>query len=297
MIAETPWKSGQFQSTAGPQRILFGHMYEDVAIERAAFAGRPRVFAIASAGCTALALSAHHQVVACDINPVQLAYAERRLAGGPPERGDAERAMSFARRFMPLIGWTPPKLATFLALSDPTAQLAYWRDHLDTARFRAGLDLLMSPALLRFVYSPELLSCLPPRFGQVVRARFARAFARHPNHANPYLYALFLGLAPPSPTPVPHRVELVHADAAAYLESCPPRSFDAFTISNILDGAPSAYRLRLRLALRRAAAPGAVLVRRSFSEPPPNLTNNRAADDRALLWGVVAIEDPSTLLP
>ena len=90
---------------SGPQRLLFGHMYEDAEIERAAFQGKGRVFCIASAGATALTLADQHEVVACDINPAQLAYAERRAAGGPPETGDAERAMSFARAFMPLVGW------------------------------------------------------------------------------------------------------------------------------------------------------------------------------------------------
>ena len=31
--------------------------------------------------------------VACDINPAQLAYAERRIAGGPVEIGAAERVI------------------------------------------------------------------------------------------------------------------------------------------------------------------------------------------------------------
>jgi hypothetical protein len=230
-------------------------------------------------------------VVACDINPVQLAYAERRLAGGAIEVGDAELGVSIARLGMPLIGWREAKVREFLRLSSGDEQLRYWSAHLDTHRFRAGFDLMMSPLLLRLVYSPELLSCLPPRLGAVLRMRLARGFGRHPNRSNPYLHALFLGESLGVDARSSRQVELVEADAASYLEQCEAGSFDGFTISNILDGAPAAYRARLGRAIRRAASQGAVLVHRSFAEPTAEITGNRAIDDRALLWGVAAVVD------
>ncbi len=50
------------------------------------------MFCVASAGSTALRLAGQHDVVACDINPAELAYTTRRAAGSSVKQGDAERA-------------------------------------------------------------------------------------------------------------------------------------------------------------------------------------------------------------
>jgi hypothetical protein len=292
LAPQTAWAAGSLNSRNGAQRLLFGQMHEDHEIERAAFAGKPRIFCISSAGDTAQVLaSGGHQVVACDINPVQLAYAKQRVSGGPFVAGDAERAMQLTRRLMPLAGWRRAILREFLALADPAQQAAFWHAHLDTRRLCLGLDALLSSAALRLVYTPQLLSSLPPRFGEVLRARLARGFATHPNVANPYARALLLG-EPIRVEPRPatfQRLEFILGDAAACLESLPPNSFDAFTLSNILDGAAPSYGRRLAQAVHRAAAPGALVVLRSFAEPPAGLAINHAARDRAMLWGVVDV--------
>jgi S-adenosylmethionine:diacylglycerol 3-amino-3-carboxypropyl transferase len=285
---ETVWQAGEFGGIAGRRGVLFGRMYEDVAIEQLAFRGCERVFAIASAGCTALTLAGHHEVVACDINPVQLAYAQRRMLGGPAEPGAAERVMRLARHLMPLAGWHERELREFLALESPTPQLPFWREHLDTWRFRTGFDTLLSPKLLRLVYAQPLLDVLPARFGAVLRSRWERTFARHANRTNPYARALLLG-EEAAPLSSGRRIEFVAADAAACLEAYPPSSFNAFTLSNILDGATAQYEARLWRAVRRAARQDAVVVWRSFAEPPTDLARNFALQDRSMLWGVVQV--------
>jgi S-adenosylmethionine:diacylglycerol 3-amino-3-carboxypropyl transferase len=287
---ETAWRTGRLSSRKGPQRLLFGRMHEDAEIERSAFEGKGRIFCIASAGTTALALAAQHEVVACDINPVQLAYAERIAAGGAAETGDAERAMKLARIFMPLVGWRKEVLREFLAMDDLEKQTGFWRKHLDTRRFRAGFDTMMSPAILRMIYAAPFLAFLPSNFGAVLRKRLERGFATHKNASNPYARALLLGATPENGRRrAKGNIRFVLGDAAEWLENSPEGYFDGFALSNIVDGAGEDYKERLARAVRRAASDNAIVVSRSFAEPPPGMTTNRAESDRSMLWGVVDV--------
>jgi S-adenosylmethionine:diacylglycerol 3-amino-3-carboxypropyl transferase len=269
-------------------------MYEDAEIELGAFEPGGRIFCIASAGCTSMRLAAHHTVVAVDINPVQLAYVQRRLGGGSVQRGSAERILDFARTLAPIAGWNRRTLRAFLDLDDPEQQIPYWRRHLDTWRFRVAFAFLFSRLMLRTVYSAAFLDCLPPNFGMVLRARMERCFALHPNRTNPYARALLLGEMRSSPEVTElQQIQLTCADAADFLEGQPAGSFTGFSLSNILDGTNAAYQQRLFAALQHAAAPGAIAVVRSFREPQSWTETNHAAEDRAMLWGVVDIR-PAT---
>ncbi len=292
----TVWERGRLDARVGPRQVLFGRMYEDASIELAAFRPGGRVMCIASAGCTAMKLAPEHEVVAIDINPVQLTYAERRFAGDPGFRGRAERIMDFMRFFAPLAGWWPSRVRAFLELEDPDEQMVYWERELNTWRFRMAIDGLFSFTALRSVYSPRLLDFLPKRLGSVMRARMERCFARHPNCSNPYARSLLLGeLSVEPPPPEAREVRLVHADAAAFLESEPPGSFDGITLSNILDGADEAYRARLVAAVKRAAAPDGMTVLRSFGDAEADSPFDRAEDDRAMLWGSVLVRPAAEL--
>jgi S-adenosylmethionine:diacylglycerol 3-amino-3-carboxypropyl transferase len=294
--AVTVWERGRLDARVGPRQVLFGRMYEDASIELDAFRPGGRVMCIASAGCTAMKLAPHHEVVAVDINPVQLAYAERRLNGDPGFRGRAERVMDFARFFAPLAGWWPSRVRAFVELDDPAEQMEYWQQQLNTWRFRAALNGLFSVTALRSVYSSPLLDFLPKRLGVVMRTRMERCFASHPNRTNPYARSLLLGeLSPDLPPTEAKDIRLVHADAAGFLENEPPASFEGFTLSNILDGADEAYRQRLFAAIKRAAAPMATTVLRSFSDADASSPTNRATDDRAMLWGSVLVRPAAEL--
>jgi len=297
IVPITAWKNGRFHAGRGPRKLLFGCMYEDAAIELRVFQPGGRIFCIASAGCTAMKLAAHHTVVAVDINPVQVAYVQERL-GRPAQvkRGSAERLLAFARSLAPLAGWNKRTVDAFLDLDDPKQQVLHWRRHLDTRRFRAAFSFLFSRLVLRSVYSAAFLNGLPQNFGTVLRSRMERCFALHPNRTNPYAYALLVGdIRFASDGPGLRQIEVRCADAADFLERQPGASFTGFSLSNILDGANPAYERRLFAAVRHAGAPGAMVVLRSFGEPQSVTETNHAAEDRAMLWGVVEVRQASAL--
>lgn len=292
--ASTPWQRGRLDARRGAPKLLFGRMYEDVAIEVAAFSASGRVFTIASAGCTSMALSERGlDITAVDINPAQIAYVRGRLAGAPARNGTADVLFAIGRRALPLLGLRRRAIRTFLEMEDPEAQAQFWRSRLDTARWRAALRLVINRRLLRAMYSATFVRILPDRFDRIIRARLERCIARHPNRSNPYAWRFFLGIDPAGYPPVSaraERIELVEADAADYLERCPPRSFIGFSLSNILDGTDESYGERLMAAVRRSAQPGAVMVLRSFLEPAPGESVEWAERDRSMLWGVVRVE-------
>lgn len=294
--AATPYRLGRLDARPGPGRLLFGTCFEDAAVERNAFAPGARVFAIASAGCTAMTLAVDHDVTAVDVNPAQLDYVARRLAGAPTESGTADRILRTLRRLAVLAGWTPNVLREFLSLEEPDEQLEFWRQRLATRRLRTALHGMFGLRFLRIAYARPLLDSLPEHFDNVLLQRLERGFVRHPNRHNPYLRALLLGELPSAPVlPAGTKLHLVHAEAAEFLEHATPGSFDAFTLSNILDGAAPGEARRLRNAVLRTATPGAVVVLRSFREPARASAANRAEEDRSMLWGVVDVRPVESL--
>ena len=301
MNATTPWQRGRLDARRGKPRLLFGQMYEDWDIEAEVLPAAGRVFCIASAGSTSMALAARGlAVTAVDINPAQVDYVRARLQGAVPRSGTADWFFAAGRRFLPLMGLRRSRIRQFLELTDPSEQVRFWRAHLDTARFRAALAVAINPLALRAIYSSTFVRVLPRRFDRIIRGRLERCWARHPNRTNPYAWRFFLGTDPPdyiAPTlPSPASgggkvaLELMCADAAAYLEGCPPAHFIGFTLSNILDGTEPAYGERLMAAVRHSAQDGAVVVLRSFMEPPPGESTEWAARDRSMLWGRLTVE-------
>ena len=300
MNATTPWERGRLDARRGKPRLLFGQMYEDWGIEADVLPASGRVFCIASAGSTSIALAARGlTVTAVDINPAQVDYVRARLQGAAPRAGTADRFFAAGRLFLPLMGLRRSRLRQFLELTDPGEQVRFWGRHLDTARFKAALGMAINPLALRAIYSSTFVRVLPARFDRIIRARLERCWSRHPNRTNPYAWRFFLGIDPPEaefPPPLPGEgrvgaaIDLVCADAAAYLESCPPASFVGFSLSNILDGTEAAYGERLMAAVRRSAQDGAVVVLRSFMEPPPGESTEWAARDRSMLWGRLTVE-------
>ena len=294
--ASTPWRHGPFKAQL--RQLSFGQTCEDSGIELQAFKPRSRVFCIAGAGCTARALAAAgHHVTAVDINPLQLGYAQSRAAGGPLRMGIAERLLVFGRNLAKLAGWSPGKLTDFLNLSDPDEQVEYWDRRLDTQAWRAAVDTLLAPRLLGICYASPFIESLPRDFGLRLRQRLRRTWSTHSNRSNPYAASLLLGRPPVEPNAPESLIQFVCADAADFLECCPPAAFDGFSLSNIGDGVSPEYLCRLRVAIDHAAAPNAIVVARTFAEPGPNTLANRAPLDRSLLWGVVEVSRTAEICP
>jgi S-adenosylmethionine:diacylglycerol 3-amino-3-carboxypropyl transferase len=286
-MTSTPWRRGPFRLR--PRGPIFGQTYEDYAIELRVFKPQSRVFAIAGAGCTARSLAAAgHFVTAVDINARQLGYARLRADGEPARRGVVEHLLAFGRNLATLAGWSRPRLLHFLSLADGSEQAEYWDRWLDTPMWRAVVDALLAPRLLGLFYASPFVCALPRNFGERIRQRLRRGWSLHANRCNPYAAALLLGQAPAEYGHSISPINFVCADAAEFLENSPV-PFDAFALSNISDGASLTYQRRLRTAVERAAAPGAVLVTRSFAEPEPDTAANWATLDRSLLWGVVEV--------
>jgi len=295
--AATPWEHGRLDGRPGPPQLLFGRMHEDWRIEAAAFKPEGRIFCIASSGCTALKLAAHgFRVTAVDVNPAQIEYARARATGALPQAGQVDRRLARARRALPWLGLRQRDLRHFLQLAAPAEQTAFWRQRLNTRRLRTVLRCGLHPALLRLTHGRAFVDWLPARFDQVIRQRLERTWANHPNRENPFVWRLLLGSEPPAGEPdaaaggVLSGIDFVCADAAEYLANGPPGRFDGFTLSNVLDAAP-AYRERLLAAVRHAAAPGAVLVLRSFGEPRNGQAAEWAARDRSPLWGAIEMSE------
>ncbi|MET7289393.1 hypothetical protein [Streptomyces sp. NPDC005573] len=292
MNAATPWARGRLSGLGGAPRILFGQMYEDWGVERRVFpAPGARVLCIASAGDTAAALAGlGYDVTAVDINRTQLAYARARLAGAPVVEGTAEQGMRLGRAAAGLLlpEWRPPPLRAFLGLRDTEEQRRHWRQHLDGPGLRRLMRVALRPGgVLAAALRPSFAGVVPARFDEVLRLRIERTVARHPNATNPWLWRLLLGAEPPGGPPLSAPgVRLVHGDAADVLERAARGSFDAVTLSNVLDGPDRAYARRLRAAVRHAVREDGVVVLRSAREPGP-AGPGWAAEDRSVLWGVV----------
>lgn len=293
---DSPWSRGRLDGRSGPPQLLFGRMHEDWRVEAEVFHPGSRIFCIASSGCTALALAARgFRVTAVDVNPAQIEYARARAAGAPRRIGLVDERLARARQLLPWLGMKERDLQGFLRLAEPARQTPFWRERLETRRLRAFLYCALHPALLRLSHNRRFVGWEPERFDLSILRRLERTWANHPNRENTYAWNLLLG-ADPDPTGENNEkevsgIDFTCADAVEYLENGPPGRFDGFSLSNVLDAAPEAYRERFRAAVRHAAAPGAVLVLRSFGEPRNDQEAKWAARDRSPLWGAIEVSE------
>src|SRR2546428_11792842 len=100
MSATTPWQRGRLDARRGKPRLLFGRMYEDWDIEAEVLPATGRVFCIASAGSTGMALAARgFAVTAGDIHPAPVGYVPGPFRGGAPRARAAHPLFAGGPRF------------------------------------------------------------------------------------------------------------------------------------------------------------------------------------------------------
>lgn len=189
----TPWKGGRFDGRPRPPRLLFGHTFEDPAIEDELFPPGGRVLCIAAAGDTARWLAAGGRtVIAVDINPAQVAEVRRRLAGARPRRGTADRLLSFGRLVLWSLGWGRRARRRCLDAGDAAERTVAWRQ-LTPRSVRAVVRLALHPRVLRLAFGADFASFVPRRFGDVVLDRIGDRLALGPDVGTPWLSLLLRG--------------------------------------------------------------------------------------------------------
>ena len=236
----TAWQNGCFRAArAGRRKLLFGCMYEDAAIELRAFQPGGRIFCIASAGCTAMKLAARHTVVAVDINPVQVAYVQERLARPRPgsawQRRTHSRLCSHASRLSQDgtdARSTPSSISTIRSNNSSTGGVIWTRaDFVPPFLFCSRgsffgrftpLHFLMVCRRISELYC-ELEWSAASRCTPIVGIRMRMPCFRETCALARTILTL-------------RQIQLQCAEAADFLERQPAGSFTGFSLSNILDG-------------------------------------------------------------
>lgn len=275
------------------RRPWHGRMLEDAAIELSTFRPGGRVFAIASAGCTAMALARRgDRVTAVDVHPGQIDLVRARMAGDDPPPARVDSWLAEGRRRLQEKGtWDDRAIETFLRTIDLDVQCRSFRDTIFTRPVRALTRAALARPRLAGDRAGFPTGWTPDRFGARVERRLARCVATHPNRWNPYLWWLLAGRDAPGTRSgravPPDGLSLHVADACQWLEANPDARFDGFSLSNVLDGASPGMRARLAEAVRRVAEPRAVVVVRSLEEPTDPFAAWGARRDRSGIWGGV----------
>ncbi|SDS26117.1 hypothetical protein SAMN04489719_1912 [Agrococcus carbonis] len=285
------------RSSANPrQRLLHGWDWVDPRIELEELAPGSRVLAVAGAGELVGALAAAgHRVSAVASNRHQLDYARRRVAGAPFEPGAAERLFDLGRGMVRAVSpaWSRRRMRQFLQEDEPLRAAAAWKAKLDNRSLASILKTMLGPAgALSALVLRDFSTPIPPHFDEAIRGRIGRALRKHAPRDNPFAWRLLLGEDLPGLRPPhvePGAITWIEAPLLEHLESVEPGSYDAISLSNVVDGADERWVRDLRKAAVRATAPGGPVIARSFATTMDDDAAKRARRDRAMLWGSVVV--------
>ncbi len=285
------------RSSANPrQRLLHGWDWADPRIELEELAPASRVLVTAGAGEVIATLAdAGHHVTAIGANREQLDYARRRAAGGPFEPGAAERLFELGRGMVRAASpaWSRRRVRQFLQEDDPMRATAAWKEQLDNRTLASILRTMLGPAgMLSALVLRDFSTPIPPHFDEAIRGRIARALRKHAPAGNPYAWRLLLGEDLPGhrlPQVDTASIDWIDAPLLDHLERAAPGTYDAISLSNVVDGADERWVRDLRKAAIRAVAPGGPIIARSFATTMDDDAAKRARRDRAMLWGSIVV--------
>lgn len=286
------------RATATPRhRLLYGWDIEDERIELALLAPGSRVLAAAGAGeLVAHLAAAGHEVVAVTANRVQLEYARRRSEGGAFEPGSAERVLDAGRSLIRAASpaWKRRRVRSLLSDASPQRVQQQWRRSFDNRTFRSVLHATMAPAgMLAAAVQRDFSTVLPAHFTDTVRARIDARLGMHPSPDNRFAWRLLAGEDPPGyapPVAPAGSIAFEPSDALSHLESVAPGSYDAVTLSNVVDGTRADLVERMGRAAHRAVVPGGPVVVRSFAASADARASALADEDRSLIWGGIHVQ-------
>ena len=75
-----------------------------------------------------------------------------------------------------------------------------------------------------------------------------------------------------------------------HLERIAPGTYDAISLSNVIDGANERWVRDLRKAALRAVVPGGPVIARTFATTMDDEAAKRARRDRSMLWGAIVVQ-------
>jgi len=228
---------------------------------------------------------------------LRAARGDRRdaLAGGPFEPGAAERLFDLGRGMVRAASpaWSRRRVRQFLQQDDPLRAAAEWEQRLDNRTLASILRTMLGPAgALSALILRDFSTPIPPHFDEAIRGRIARALRKHAPADNPFAWRLLLGEDLPRhrlPRVDAASVEWVDEPLLDHLERAARGSYDAISLSNVIDGADERWVRDLRKAAIRTVAPGGPIIARSFATTMDDDAAKRARRDRAMLWGSVVV--------
>lgn len=235
------------------------------------------------------------------ISPFAAAYWDERrsnIAGGVLSAGVSERFIGVIVAVIRLAIHRPSRIRRLLACRSSSEQKQLYEREWNNRRWRLLFRLLLNRAVFRRTYDPAFFRNVDnPSFPEHFHGLMEHVLVDVPIADNYFVHHMLTGSYPhDEPNGLPpylqqrgaaaaggavDRLTLVDGSYLEYLRTCPGRSINAFTLSNICEWLDAGQLDELFAEIVRTAAPGARLLFRNFvgwTEVPPR-------------WQEVVVED------